>query len=75
MSLPGVTSIRCQRCGGSVAFPDQDGDLHCLICGRKVADTPTNGKRRRPRIDTIMQTPPGAFLSLLAPVLQSQDFE
>ena len=71
MSLP----IRCGHCGGRGAYRDQDGVLHCLLCGRVVGDSDGDKHLDPAKVATMMQTPPGAFLSLRAAVPEPQDFE
>jgi len=33
-----AVSPRCRHCGSSLISPNQDGELHCLMCGRQYKD-------------------------------------
>lgn len=30
-----MTYPRCPQCGGNLGTRDQDGELHCLLCGQR----------------------------------------
>lgn len=71
-----IVTRRCPRCGAHGCYRDDDDNWRCLLCARVVGDSSYGKRRLDPaKVNTLMQQPPGAFLSLRAAVAESLAFD